>query len=110
MYSFLFGNGYRTLSGYYDTCSYGQVKLLPSQVKIMGNITIPCSGTLQLPFRFPTGNTIDTSSCAGDNLLKWQYYADSVAMERGVTPTDYNHKVIFFPPGYVARSKCGEWR
>ena len=93
----------KTMSGYYDTCSYGQVKLQPSQVKVVGPIQIPCSGYLNLPFTFPSGNGFDTKGCMNDNLLKWQYYLDSVAAKQGVIAGNYNHKVLLLPKGFVKR-------
>ncbi|GLI60837.1 hypothetical protein VaNZ11_003045, partial [Volvox africanus] len=56
VYDFFFGNN-SSLSGYYDTCSYNQVAVQPSQVKVVEGLEIPCSGTVTLPFSFPSGNS-----------------------------------------------------
>ncbi|GFR51934.1 hypothetical protein Agub_g14455 [Astrephomene gubernaculifera] len=108
-------SGNRTLAGYYDTCSYHQVSLTSSQVRIVTDthrpgqpIVIPCSGSLQLPFTFSSGNDFDTHSCGHDNLLKWQYYLQTVAAEQGITPTDYHHQVMLLPKGFASIVKdCG---
>ncbi|EFJ43691.1 hypothetical protein VOLCADRAFT_106695 [Volvox carteri f. nagariensis] len=101
MRDFFFRNNSISLSGYYDTCSYGQISVLPEQVEIVTGLEIPCNGTLDLPFRFPTGNKFDTRNCENDNLVKWQYYLDDVVSDMGITPTDFHHKVIYLPPTFV---------
>ncbi|EFJ43690.1 hypothetical protein VOLCADRAFT_96075 [Volvox carteri f. nagariensis] len=101
MRDFFFRNNSISLSGYYDTCSYGQISVLPEQVEIVTGLEIPCNGTLNLPFSFPTGNKFDTRNCENDNLLKWQYYLDDVVSDMGITPTDFHHKVIYLPPTFV---------
>ncbi|GIM04118.1 hypothetical protein Vretimale_8736, partial [Volvox reticuliferus] len=100
MQDFFFASNF-SVSGYYNTCSYNQVAVQPAQVKILENLEIPCSGKLNLPFRFPTGNNFNTDNCDNDNLLKWQYYLDSIALQRDIVPTDFHHKVIYLPEGYV---------
>ena len=104
---FFNGNGTgigRTMAEYYDTCSYGQVTVQPSQVKILGPIVIPCSGTLDLPFTYPppSGNAFNNSNACDDfNPYKWQYYLDTVAAAQGVTATDFNHKIMLLPKGFA---------
>jgi hypothetical protein len=101
-----FGGEARNMSGYYDTCSYGQVKVEDeAQLKVVVDLVIPCSGTLIIPFIFPTTNNFDTKSCGNDNMLKWQYHLDSVVRAKGIEPTDYNHKIILLPNFFTGKSK-----
>lgn len=97
----------RTVAGYFDACSYRQVGLKDqSQLRVLGPIQIPCTGTVDLPFTFPKGNNFDTDSCRNDNMLKWQYYLDSFAYNTyGVIATDFHHKVMLFPEGYLGKSE-----
>jgi hypothetical protein len=88
----------RTMGDYYGTCSYGKASL--RDVAVVGPIEIPCSATLNLPFAFPGGNNLTTSSCGDNNLLKWMYYMDDQARKQGINPQDYHHKVMILPRNY----------
>ncbi|GLI65342.1 hypothetical protein VaNZ11_008891 [Volvox africanus] len=107
IYNLFNGTGYqgRTVEDFYDTCSYGQIS--PSKVDVVGPIEIPCTGSLSLNFAFPSGNTFDTKSCDDDNLLKWHFYLDALMLSSkkyaGITPTDYNHKIMLLPRTFSAR-------
>lgn len=93
----------RTMAGYFDTCSFGQVRILKSHVKVLGGIQIPCQGTARVPFTFPSGNNFDTTSCMNDNLVKWMYHLDTVASQKfGINALDFNHKVMILPPKFTA--------
>ncbi|EFJ43693.1 hypothetical protein VOLCADRAFT_96079 [Volvox carteri f. nagariensis] len=111
--NFYNGTGYqgRSIMEYYRTCSYGQV--LPSQLDVVGPIDIPCQGTLNVPFTFPTGNSFNTSTCGNDNMLKWHYYLDSIVTDpkRGynIVPTNYHHKVILMPRYFSSRIRGRFW-
>ncbi|GIL55710.1 hypothetical protein Vafri_11231, partial [Volvox africanus] len=109
IYNLFNGTGYqgRNVEDFYNTCSYGQIS--PSTVDVVGPIEIPCTGNLSLNFAFPSGNTFDTKSCDDDNLLKWQFYLDQLMLSSkkyaGITPTDYNHKIILLPRTFSARTR-----
>jgi hypothetical protein len=90
----------RSLAGLYKTCSFGQVSVLPSNVRVMGPYNIPCTGSVDPKYQFASGNNFDTRSCNNDNMLKWQYYVDSLALRDGVNPLDYNHKILVLPKGF----------
>ena len=48
--------GYVTLQSYHRTCSYDKLRFLPQNNRIVGNITIPCSGALlSSEWRVPCG-------------------------------------------------------
>ncbi|EFJ43809.1 hypothetical protein VOLCADRAFT_95959 [Volvox carteri f. nagariensis] len=103
IYKFCNGTGLiqnRTLDGYYRQCSYGQVAL--GNVVVVDNLYIPCYGSLDLPFTFPSGNSFDTKSCNNDNMLKWHYYLDSL-MPADTPPSDFNHKVMMLPKGLTSK-------
>ncbi|KXZ56320.1 hypothetical protein GPECTOR_1g282 [Gonium pectorale] len=116
----------QTMKEYYRTCSYGQVEPDPDNF-VVTTIDI-CSGTLDIPFRFPSGNAFDVKSCDNDNMVKWQYYMDS-QVQRGadapfkyylkngqvtllndtVNPMMYNHKIMVLPKNFNAitsRERC----
>lgn len=99
-----------SLSGYYDTCSRRQVRVLPSNVKVVGPIRIPCSGVLDNPIRFASGNAFDTGSCGNDNQLKWQFYLDQLmsAAPYNINPLEYHHKIMVLPTGFSNYLKS-EW-
>ncbi|GIL67407.1 hypothetical protein Vafri_20802 [Volvox africanus] len=99
----------RVLADYYKTCSYGQVTLLPKNVKVVGPVEIPCSGNLVTSFTMKTGSNFSSNSCSNDNLLKWQFWldiwADANWRTLGISPDDYHHQVILLPKTFTAKSK-----
>ncbi|GLC58592.1 hypothetical protein PLESTB_001378100 [Pleodorina starrii] len=106
---FFLSNTAKSMAGYYDTCSYSQVRIEPWQVRVLEGLEVPCSGDLdQLTFTFPTGNAFDTNGCGNDNMLKWHFHLDAVASARyGIVPTDFNHKAILLPTGFTSmRPQC----
>jgi hypothetical protein len=103
------GNGTvrnRSLAGYYNTCSYGQVTLPASNVKVLGPVEIPCSGTLNAT-NFGTGPKFTTSACdENDNMPKWQYWLSAWAKAKfNVNSADYHHSIIYLPPNFASLVK-----
>ncbi|GIL96148.1 hypothetical protein Vretimale_2030 [Volvox reticuliferus] len=99
-----------TLAGYYNTCSYGQVRLLPANVKVLGPAELPCNGFLKSPspYNKSSGDGFNLT-CESDNLYKWHYWLDAWAAENyQVKSADYHHRVIVLPVGFSSASRgCG---
>ncbi|PNH07942.1 Autolysin [Tetrabaena socialis] len=106
-------NGGKSVASYYDTCSSGQVTVDPSQLKVVGPIRIPCSGSV------PGVGSFVSTSCDNDNMINWHSYLDVQARAQGIVPTDYNHKIMILPRGFpngisgcgasVGSSSVGPW-
>ncbi|EFJ51593.1 hypothetical protein VOLCADRAFT_87774 [Volvox carteri f. nagariensis] len=92
-----------SLAGYLSTCSYGQVKLLPENVKVLDGVQVPCSGNLQRGHPFSTGSSFTTRTCnEADNMAKWHYWLDEwAAATHGVRAADYHHRVMVLPKSFV---------
>ncbi|GIL84207.1 hypothetical protein Vretifemale_12896, partial [Volvox reticuliferus] len=101
----------RTLANYYNTCSYGQVTLLPKNVKVVGPVQIPCTGNLLTTRYFNSGSNFSSNSCNHDNLLKWQLWLDTFAAANqrlGINPSDYHHQVMLLPKSLSLKTEgCG---
>ncbi|EFJ51451.1 hypothetical protein VOLCADRAFT_87769 [Volvox carteri f. nagariensis] len=100
----------RSLAGYYNTCSYGQVNLLPENVKVLDGVEVPCSGALKPPYPFATGPSFTSRSCNElDNMPKWHYWLDAwAAANYGVNASSYHHRVLILPPNFSTLvSGCG---
>lgn len=99
---FLYGNGTnnRTLAGYFSTCSYNQVTLLPQNVQVLGPVTVPCKGKLSNSSAFSTGPRFTSDACnSTDNMQKWHYWLDEWAdINYGVHAADFHHRVLILPP------------
>jgi hypothetical protein len=105
---FVRGNGTymnRSLAGYYNTCSYGQVSLPASNVKVLGPVEIPCSGAIAFPHPFSTGPNFTSTSCNyADNMPKWHYWLDAWAKAKhNVSSADYHHRIIVLPKDFSGR-------
>ncbi|EFJ41203.1 hypothetical protein VOLCADRAFT_98870 [Volvox carteri f. nagariensis] len=95
----------RSLAAYFSSCSYGQVSLLPENIRVLGPVTVPCNGTLREPQPFSSGGKFTTSQCTqDDNMKKWHYWLDAWAAEtHDVDARDYHHRVLLLPSGFSAR-------
>jgi hypothetical protein len=99
----------RNLAGYFNTCSYGQVTLPTANVKVLGPVEIPCSGTLNDTETFSTGPYFTSTSCDEiDNMPKWHYWLGAWAKAKhNVNVDDYHHSVILLPRQF-SRTVKGE--
>ncbi|GLI65344.1 hypothetical protein VaNZ11_008893, partial [Volvox africanus] len=90
----------RNMSGYYTSCSYGQVRA--PTVRVMGPVEVPCNGSVDhLLFTYPGGNNFSTSTCRGFNVEKWQYYLQNWAKSEGVESNQFTHQVMIVPMGFT---------
>ncbi|GIL42048.1 hypothetical protein Vafri_115 [Volvox africanus] len=99
-----------TLAGYFNTCSYAQVKLLPSNVKVLGPAQLPCNGSLKSPSMYnkSSGDGFNLT-CESDNLFKWHLWLDAWASDKHqVNAADYHHRIIVLPVGFSSATRgCG---
>ncbi|GLI66238.1 hypothetical protein VaNZ11_009980, partial [Volvox africanus] len=95
----------RSLVEYFRTCSYGQVSLLESNIKILTPpAEIPCTGTLPPGQPFATGPDFTTRSCNElDNLPKWHYWLDAWAATIGVDAAEYHQRILILPREFTTR-------
>ncbi|GIM12502.1 hypothetical protein Vretimale_15801, partial [Volvox reticuliferus] len=95
----------RSLAEYYNTCSYGQVSLRASNVKVLiPPREIPCNGTLSPDQPFATGPNFTTRACDElDNLPKWHYWLDAWAATLGVNAAEYHQRVLILPRDFTTR-------
>ncbi|GIL67428.1 hypothetical protein Vafri_20814 [Volvox africanus] len=95
----------RSLARYFRTCSYGQVNLLESNIKVLiPPQEIPCTGTLPPGQPFEIGPNFTTRACnEHDNLPKWHYWLDSWAATIGVDAAEYHQRVLILPRDFTWR-------
>ncbi|GLI65911.1 hypothetical protein VaNZ11_009558 [Volvox africanus] len=100
----------RWLAAYFDFCSYGQVAILQSNVKVLSAPEVPCNGIIPNPQPYNDGGIFTSSSCEQyDSMTKWHYWLDAWAAKTyGINASDYHHRVMILPSGFSATvAGCG---
>ncbi|GIM15399.1 hypothetical protein Vretimale_18171 [Volvox reticuliferus] len=101
----------RWLANYFDFCSYGQVSIQPSNVKVLSAPEVPCSGTIPQPNPYNDGGIFTSTSCDRyDSMTKCvQYWLDAwAAKTHGVNASDYHHRILILPNGFAGSvAGCG---
>ena len=112
--SFLGGSGSSSnlsLAGLYDACTMGKARL-DAAASLVLNVPFPCSG------RTLDGTPFTTRTCADDNPVRWQTFAQEHAEGLGHDLAPYHHRVLLLPKGlrafmtacpFDAMSSQGPW-
>lgn len=83
-------NANSNLASYFSSCSFGRATLSPSDVLVLGPITLPCNGSSQ-------GVDWTTSGCAATDYYGWQLWLEDWADEQGHDLSRYRHHVALLP-------------
>ena len=83
-------NANSNLASYFSSCSFGRATLSPSDVLVLGPITLPCDGSSQ-------GVDWTTSGCAATDYYGWQLWLEDWADEQGHDLSRYRHHVALLP-------------